>query len=189
MYRGIVTEEYLVTFFFYILFLITPLNICCAYSLEAPRHCASNEYPQHMFNRKNKNIIGRLPYLCLECWFGILLSGIQNLYIYRWSNVRKKKVREKSRECHSHKPQTFPDTKRKRKQTKPNKQNSNKRTKSTKISSLFPKRGNRKAQGIEIHMNRITLDKPKNKSPRRIYHKATKGETNTGTTALERSIE
>ena len=29
------------------------------------------------------------------------------------------KVREKSRECHNHKPQPFPDTKRKRKQTKP----------------------------------------------------------------------
>ena len=52
-----------------------------------------------------------------------------------------KKVREKSRECHNHKPQPFPDTKRKRKQTKPNKRKSNKRTKSTKISSLFPKRG------------------------------------------------
>ena len=33
----------------------------------------------------------------------------------------KKKFREKSRECHNHKPQPFPDTKRKRKQTKPNK--------------------------------------------------------------------
>ena len=39
------------------------------------------------------------------------------------------KVREKSRECHIHKPKPFSDTKRKRKQTY-------KRTKSTKISSL-----------------------------------------------------
>ena len=31
---------------------------------------------------------------------------------------KKKKIREKSRECHNHKPQPFPDTKRKRKQTK-----------------------------------------------------------------------
>ena len=30
-----------------------------------------------------------------------------------------KKVREKSRECHNHNPQPFPDIKRKRKQTKP----------------------------------------------------------------------
>ena len=50
----------------------------------------------------------------------------------------KQKVREKSRECQNHKPQPFPDTKRKRKQTKPNKRKSNKRTKSTKISALFP---------------------------------------------------
>ena len=52
-------------------------------------------------------------------------------------------------ECHNHEPQPFPDTKRKRKQTKPNKRKSNKRTKSTKISSLFPKRGNRNAKWTE----------------------------------------
>ena len=51
-----------------------------------------------------------------------------------------KKVREKSRECHNHKPQPFPDPKRKRKPTNPNKHKPNKRTKSTTISSLFPKR-------------------------------------------------
>ena len=39
-------------------------------------------------------------------------------------NISKTKVREKSRECHNHKPQPFPDTKRKRKQTKPNKRKS-----------------------------------------------------------------
>ena len=50
-----------------------------------------------------------------------------------------KKVREKSRECHNHKPQPFPDPKRKRKPTNLNKHKPNKRTKSTKISSLFPK--------------------------------------------------
>ena len=42
-----------------------------------------------------------------------------------------KKVREKSRGCHSHKPQPFPDIKRKRKPTNPNKHKSNKRTKNT----------------------------------------------------------
>ena len=59
------------------------------------------------------------------------------------------KVREKSRECHNHKPQPFPDTKRKRKPTNPNKHKSNKRMKNTKISSLFPKRGNRNAKRTE----------------------------------------
>ena len=45
-----------------------------------------------------------------------------------------KQVREKSRECHNHKPQPFPDPKRK--PTNLNKHKPNKRTKSTKISSL-----------------------------------------------------
>ena len=67
-----------------------------------------------------------------------------------------KKVREKSRECHYHKPQTFPDTKREWKQTKPNKYKSNKRTKSTRISSLFPKRGYHNAKRTEIHKNKKT---------------------------------
>ena len=67
-----------------------------------------------------------------------------------------KKVREKSRECHNHKSQPLSDTKRKRKQTKPKKRKSNKRTKSTKISSLFPKRGNRNAKRTEKHKNKIT---------------------------------
>ena len=43
------------------IFLIFPQNICCGYSLEAPRRGASNEYPQHMFswrNKKNINTIG-----------------------------------------------------------------------------------------------------------------------------------
>ena len=55
-----------------------------------------------------------------------------------------KRVREKSRKCHNQKPQPFPDTKRKRKQSKPNKRKSNKvnkRMRNTETSSLFPKRG------------------------------------------------
>ena len=71
------------------------------------------------------------------------------------------KVREKSRECHNHKPQAIPDTKRKRKQTKPNKYKSNKHMKSTKISSLFPKRGNRNAKRTEKYNNKITQGKTK----------------------------
>ena len=95
-------------------------------------------------------------------------------------------VREKTRECHNHKPQPFPDTKRKRKPTNPNK---NKRTKSTKISSIFPKRGNRNTKRTEKHKNKKTCGKTHNKPPRRTNHKATKSKTNTGTTALERSVE
>ena len=65
----------------------------------------------------------------------------------------------------------------------------NKRTKSTKISSLFPKQGNRNTKRTEKHKNKMTHGKTYNKSPRRINHKATKSKTNTGTTALERSVE
>ena len=84
--------------------------------------------------------------------------------------VQKKKVREKSRECHNHKPQPFLGPKRKRKPTNPNKHKSNKRTKSTKISSLFPKRGNRNTKRTEKHKNKVTHEKTYNKSPRRINH-------------------
>ena len=50
----------------------------------------------------------------------------------------------------------LPRHKRKSKQINPNKHKSNKRTKSTKISSLFPKRGNRNAERTEKHKNKIT---------------------------------
>ena len=105
------------------------------------------------------------------------------------NTIWKKKVREKSRECHNHKLQPFPDPKRKRKPTNLNKHKPNKRTKSTKISSLFPKRGNRNTKRTEKHKNKMTHAKTYNKSPRRINHKTTKSKTNTGTTALERSVE
>ena len=100
-----------------------------------------------------------------------------------------KKVREKSRECHNHKPQPFSDPKRKRKPTNLNKHKPNKRTKSIKISYLFPKRGNRNTKQTKKHKNKMTHGKTYNKSPRRINHKATRSNTNTGTTALERSVE
>ena len=83
----------------------------------------------------------------------------------------RKKVREKSRECHNHKPQPFRDPKRKRKPTNLNKHKPNKRTKSTKISSLFPKRGNRNTKRTEKHKNKMTHGKTYNKSPRRKKHK------------------
>ena len=98
-------------------------------------------------------------------------------------------VRKMSRECHNHKPQPFPDPKRKRRPTNLNKQKPNKRTKSTRMSFLFPKRGNRNTKRTEKHKNKMTHGKTYNKSPRRINHKATKSKTNTGTTALELSVE
>ena len=111
----------------------------------------------------------------------VLISYINSLF--------KKKVREKSRECHNHKPQPFPDPKRKRKPTNLNKHKRNKRTKSTKISSLFPKRGNRNTKRTEKHKNKMTHGKTYNKLPCRINHKAIKSKTNTGTAALEQLVE
>ena len=70
-----------------------------------------------------------------------------------------------------------------------NKHKPNKRTKSTKISSLFPKRGNRNTKRTEKRKNKMTHGKTYNKSPRRKNHKATRSKTNIGTTALERSVE
>ena len=100
-----------------------------------------------------------------------------------------KKVREKSRECHNHKPQPFPDPKRKRKPTNLNKHKPNKRTKSTKISSLSsPSEVIAILKGLKKHKNKMTHGKTYNKSPCRINHRATKSKTNTGTTALERSL-
>ena len=125
----------------------------------------------------------------LSCRGFVWISSWVHLFTFLlWSYIVKK-VREKSRECHNHKPQPFPDPKRKRKSTNVNKHKQNKRTKSTKISSLFPKRGNRNTKRTEKHKNKMTHGKTYNKSPRRINHKATKSKTNTGTTAWERSVE
>ena len=59
VFRGLVKEEYLVIIVGSF-FLFLHKNICCGYSLEAPRWGASNEYPQHMFlwrTRENYPII------------------------------------------------------------------------------------------------------------------------------------
>ena len=90
-----------------------------------------------------------ISYYDLTNFYHTRFLSILSLYV--------KKVREKSRECHNHKPQPFPDPKRKSKH-KPNK-----RTKSTKISSLFPKRGNRITKKTEKHKNKMTHGKTYNK--------------------------
>ena len=78
----------------------------------------------------------------------------RNMKLTRIFHLRK--VRVKSRERHNYKPQPLPDTKWTRKPTNPNKHKSNKRTKSTRISSFFPKRGNRNAKRTEKHKNKMT---------------------------------
>ena len=97
------------------------------------------------------------------------------LFVINITNLSVKKVKEKSRECHNHKTQPFP--KRKRKPTNLIKHKPNKRTKSYKISSLFPKRGNRNIKRTEKHKNKMTHGKTYKNSPRRINHKATRSNT------------
>ena len=113
-----------------------------------------------------------LFFFFVVCFF-LFLSNLPLVKMMSSAWLLKNKVREKSRECHNHKPQPFLDPKRKRKLTNPNKQKPNKRTKSTKISSLFPKRGYRITKRTEKHKNKMTHGKTYNKSPRRINHKPT----------------
>ena len=81
--------------------------------------------------------IGLCPRMNLIISFTTIFTKI---YLYHFDPLKPlfysyivKKIREKSRECHNHKPQPFPDPKRKRKPTNLNKHKPNKRTKSTKI--------------------------------------------------------
>ena len=111
---------------------------------------------------------------------------------YVLKQFMSKRVREKSRECHNHKPQPFTDPERKRKTTNLNKHKPRTNAalrKALRLDSLFPKRGNRNTKRTEKHKNKMTHGKTYNKSPSRINHKATRSKTNTGTTALERSVE
>ena len=60
------------------IFLISPRNICCGYSLEAPHWGASNEYQQHTFSSRNKKDIRifrikKAPYLLLCCSWNCLI--------------------------------------------------------------------------------------------------------------------
>ena len=101
-------------------------------------------------------------FMILDYGFGTMTATTYKRIGYSLDNMRQtaclviKIVREKSRECHSHKLKPFPDPKRKRKPTNLNKHKPNKRKKSTKISSLFPKRGNRNTKRTEKHKNKMT---------------------------------
>ena len=96
---------------------------------------------------------------------------------------KKKKGKRKVQGVPQSQTAALPRHQEEEKPTNPNKHKSIKRMKSTKISSLFPKRGNRNAKRTEKHKNKMSQGKTYNKSPRRINHKATKSKTKTGTTA------
>ena len=133
--------------------------------------------------------------ICCCCFVFIVHAIFGNVSFSRPSSARKQifkkkqKGKRKVQGVPQSKQQPFPDPKRKKKPTNLNTHKPNKRTKSTKISSLFPKRGNRNTKRTEKHKNKMTHGKTYNKSPRRINHKATRSKTNTGITALERLVE
>ena len=78
----------------------------------------------------------------------LVKTGLLNTerFCFLWEQIHsllrrhsfRKKVREKSRECHNHKPQPFPDTKRKRIQTKPNKRKSTNVRKALRLALSSP---------------------------------------------------
>ena len=136
--------------------------------MSTPWRGGSNEYPKSMFLSKNRK---------------------NNVYTCKPKFYYIKKREEKSPGSATITNRSLSQTPRKRKPTNLNKHKPNKRTKRTQISSLFPKRGNRNTKMTKKHKNKMTHGKTYNKSPRRINHKATKSKTNTGTTALEQSVE
>ena len=129
--------------------------------LDHRLQCETDTWQLSMkFNLEKNGFCVTIKHLKLSCKRDCKgITKWSSLKFYYRSILTQKKVREKSREWHNHKPQPFPDTKRKRKQTKLNMRKSNKRTKSTKISSLFPKRGNCNAKRTEKHKNKITQGK------------------------------
>ena len=107
------------------------------------------------------------------------------------SKLRWKKLIEKSRECHNHKPQPTPNTKRKRKMTKTNTHKTNKQTNAREAHRQAPSSPSEvitMLKGMKKHEDKEHGNTLKYKTPRSINHKATQNKNNTGTTALERSV-
>ena len=63
-------------------FLFHNKNICCGYSLEAPRHGTSNEYPQHMYSLRNKKNVMWIPPLI--CSYDIATFAIATLTVMKF---------------------------------------------------------------------------------------------------------
>ena len=100
-----------------------------------------------------------------------------------------KKLIEKSRECHNHKPQPTPDTMRKRKMTKTNtyKTNTNARE-AHRPAPSSPIEVITMLNGMTKHDDKEHGKTLKHEAPRSINHKAIQSKNNTETTALERSV-
>ena len=125
----------------------------------------------------------------IEALFRIEISLIE-IQISISNEVIKleKKIIEKSRECHNHKPQPTPNTKKKKKwQTL------------TRIKQTSAREAHRPApsspsevitmlKGMKKHKQKEHGETLKHEAPRSINHKATQNKHNTGTTALEWSV-
>ena len=132
------------------------IMLCWVYLLKSHRWGGSKEYTQHKNLNKLRECTLYIPKYLFSWVIGRIYKGLKiefesTMVIKRAIGVQKKSKRKKT--------QPFPDTTRKRKPTKPNQHKSNKRTKSTKISSLFPKWGNRNAKRTEKQKNKITQGK------------------------------
>ena len=105
----------------------------------------------------------------------------------------QKKVREKSSgKCHNHKPQPFPSQTPRGRGNRQTKQEQIEQTykKALKLPLSSPSEVIAMLKRTEKqHKNKINQGKTSNKSPRRVNPKTTKSKTNTGTNALERSVE
>ena len=55
-------------------FLFLHKNTCCGYSLEVPQWRTSNEYPQHMFLRRNKKIFS---------WYSLLSGTMKDSFFFQ----------------------------------------------------------------------------------------------------------
>ena len=90
--------------------------------------------------------------------------------------IEKKKLTEKSRECHDHKLQPTHDTKRKRKMTKKNEQKQNKQTNAREAHGPAPSSPREVItllKRMRKHMDNEHGKTPKHEAPRCINHKAT----------------
>ena len=93
---------------------------------------------------------------------------------------------EKSRECHNQKPQSIPDTKKKRKRTNINACKINARE-AHKPAPSSPSEMIIMLKWLKKHEDK-EQDKTKHEASSSINHKATQNKNNTETTALERTV-
>ena len=67
--------------FFFFLFLVE--DICCGYSLEAPRRGASNKYSQHIFSWRNKKTVKGIP-LSFEAMIKVLFLTLRKHAYFKY---------------------------------------------------------------------------------------------------------